>query len=144
MILISHRGNINGPIKKNENNPGYILNAISEGFNVEIDVRTFKQKLYLGHDEPQYEVSEAFFKNNKLWCHAKDIYALEKLKKLNTIHFWHQKDDYVLTSNGYFWTYPNINLVRNSICVLPEKANYREFICSGICSDYIVNYKKND
>ena len=45
----------------------------------------FKQKLYLHYDEPQYEVSEAFFKNNKLWCHVKDNYAPGEVKKINTI-----------------------------------------------------------
>ena len=74
-------------------------------------------------------------------CHAKDIYALEKLKKIKTIYFWHQEDDYTLTSNGYFWTYPGKKLVKNSICVLPELANYEDITSDGICSDYIKKFK---
>jgi hypothetical protein len=144
MFFISHRGNLNGPSEINENRPEYIQNAISKGFDVEIDVREYKSKLYLGHNEPQYEISKEFIKNKKLWCHAKDINAMEILKKLNTIYFWHEKDCYNLTSNGYFWTYPGINLVENSICVLPEKQNYKNINCSGICSDYINNFRKND
>ena len=37
MLLISHRGNING-INKMENNPNYLDKAMSLGYNVEIDV----------------------------------------------------------------------------------------------------------
>ena len=39
MYLISHRGNINGIKKESENDPGYIDKAISNGFDVEVDVR---------------------------------------------------------------------------------------------------------
>ena len=144
MILISHRGNLNGPSKKSENHPDYIQNALDEGYDVEVDIRIFKNKLYLGHDEPQYVVSDEYVKNKSLWCHAKDVVALEKLKKLNAIYFWHQNDDYTLTSNGFFWTYPGIKLIKNSICVLPEAASYHEISCSGICSDYIKKYSKHD
>ena len=38
MILISHRGNIDGKIVERENHPDYIDKAISEEFDVEIDV----------------------------------------------------------------------------------------------------------
>jgi hypothetical protein len=142
MILISHRGNTNGIKKKEENNPVYINLAISKGFDVEIDVNIFNNKIFLGHDEPQYQVDDKYLINPKLWCHAKDIYALERLKKINAKYYWHQKDNYTLTSNGFFWTYPGATLVKNSICVLPEKTNYKKFNCAGICSDYIERYKK--
>ena len=144
MFFISHRGNLSGPSLTNENHPEYIQNAISEGFDVEIDIREYKGKLYLGHDEPQYEISKEFVKNRKLWCHAKDINALWALKNLNAIFFWHENDSYTLTSNGYFWTYPGINLIKNSICVLPETQKYKNIDCSGICSDYIKKFRKND
>ena len=118
MYLISHRGNINGPNEINENHPDYILSALEKGYDVEIDVRVHNDKFFIGHDEPKYEVQRDFLLNKKLWCHAKDIHALEKLKQINSIYFWHQNDDYTITSNGFFWTYPGVKLVRNSICVL--------------------------
>ena len=37
MILISHRGNLNGPQPENENKPEYVEIAL-KNFNVEIDV----------------------------------------------------------------------------------------------------------
>jgi hypothetical protein len=144
MILISHRGNLNGIDTKNENRPDYIINALEHGFDVEIDVRAFKNKLYLGHDEPEYEISNNFIENEKLWCHAKEPGALELISKLKCTYFWHQNDDYTLCSNGYFWVYPGKKIIKNSICVLPEKFNDNYQGCSGICSDYIEKYKKYD
>ena len=143
MFLISHRGNLEGPNLKEENNPEYLLEALSKGFHVEVDVRYHKNSFFLGHDEPLFQVGSDFLLNNKIWCHAKDHYALEILKKINAIYYWHQKDDYTLTSNGYFWTYPGMELIENSICVLPEKSNYTKINCKGICSDYIMRFKKN-
>jgi hypothetical protein len=50
MILISHRGNINGIESNNENNPEYIQKALDLVYNVEVDLRIKDNKLYLGHD----------------------------------------------------------------------------------------------
>ena len=83
MIFISHRGNINGKIKKLENNPDYIRSAIKKGFDVEIDV-WFKNGFYLGHDKPQFKVSKKFLENKKLWCHAKNQDALANLQKIKS------------------------------------------------------------
>tara|TARA_B100000085_G_scaffold211947_1_gene196024 strand:+ start:459 stop:887 length:429 start_codon:yes stop_codon:yes gene_type:complete len=142
MFYISHRGNVDGIKKSLENNPEYIKYAIKLGFDVEVDVRTKNKKFYLGHDEPLYHVSSTFLKNKKIWCHAKTSEALSALKKIKAHYFWHQKDDYTITSKGYFWTYPGKKLLKNSICVLPEKFKSKVKGCSGICSDYIKNYKK--
>lgn len=141
MILISHRGNLSGVDKKNENNPKYIRNALAQGFDVEIDVRVFKNKLYLGHDEPQYKITDEFIENKKIWCHAKEYASLKLLAKLKCTYFWHQNDDYAICSNGYFWVYPGKKLLKNSICVLPEISNYKNYNCAGICSDHIERYK---
>ena len=142
MFLISHRGNTNGINKDEENQIDYIKSAINKGFDVEIDVRTYKNKLYLGHDTPEVLIDDEFLKNNKLWCHAKDLNALNKLNKIKSHFFWHQEDDVTITNKGFFWTYPGKQLFKKSICVLPEKASYKKFKCFGICSDYIVKYKK--
>ena len=139
MIFISHRGNINGINKKFENNPAYIHSAINKGYNVEIDV-WYKNAFFLGHDKPQFKVSKKFLENKKLWCHAKNLEALEKLQKIKTKYFWHQEDDYTITSRGFVWVYPGKPLVKNSICVIPEKHNNDYSFCYGICTDYLNNY----
>ena len=38
MILISHRGNINGKNPKYENKPEYIWESIRKGYHCEVDV----------------------------------------------------------------------------------------------------------
>ena len=150
MILISHRGNLNGRIPEYENNPVYIDKALSRGFSVEIDVWFKNGKWYLGHDLPQYEIEFDYLKNNnkelpKLWCHAKNIEALNKMTGHTDIHcFWHQEDDVTLTSRNFIWTYPGKQLTENSICVLPEKNDEIPKKCLGICSDFIVNYKNGE
>ena len=143
MYLISHRGNLNGAESENENNPKYLKIAINKGFNVEVDVRFEKEKFYLGHDFSQYEVNKDFLLNENIWCHAKTHEALLALDKINAHYFWHQEDDYTITSKGFFWTFPGKKLLKKSICVLPEKANYKKIDCLGICSDFIERYRND-
>ena len=143
MYLISHRGNINGIQKNEENKPEYINRALEKGFDVEIDVRFSNGKFFLGHDFDQYEIDHKFLSNKKIWCHAKTSEALLALHETDAHYFWHQEDDYTITSKGYIWTYPGKKLFSKSICVLPEKANYKEINCMGICSDFIERYKND-
>ena len=142
MILISHRGNIDGPNSKLENSPEYIQLAIEKGFDVEVDVWYKNNNWWLGHDEPTYKVPLDFFFHGSMWIHAKNIEALCKFEPWGLNVFWHQNDDFTLTSKRHIWTYPGKKLLTRSICVLPEKANYKEFNCLGICSDLIQDYKK--
>jgi len=147
MIFISHRGNVNGINSGRENNPIYILEALNKGYDCEIDVWLIKDRLYLGHDKPQYEINLKFLQNNKLWCHAKNLSALEYML-LHSVHcFWHQSDDYTITSKGVIWAYPGKELSRNSICVMPESneaAYHEKIVCTGICSDFIEKYRKEN
>ncbi len=138
MILISHRGNLNGKTD-DENKPKYIEEAISQDFDVEIDVWYIEDEFWLGHDIPQYKIEENFLENPRLWCHAKSIDTLYKMTSNSLIHcFWHQEDDVTLTSRGYLWTYPGKQLTKKSICVLPEKRFEAEM--AGVCSDYIKEW----
>ena len=50
MLLIYHRGNLNGIQKKRENSQTYINEALSKGYYVELDVRFTDDKFFLGHD----------------------------------------------------------------------------------------------
>ena len=121
-----------------ENHPDHIDMALAQGFDVEIDVWKVLDEYYLGHDEPQYKVNMKFLKNEKLWCHAKNIEALYDMNKEGVHCFWHQTDDVTLTSKGYLWTYPNKDLTQNSIAVLPKAKP--KIDVAGICSDYIVRF----
>ena len=145
MKLISHRGNINGPLPESENNPEYIDNAICLGYDIEIDVWMINEVLFLGHDKPQYKIDINWIddRNHKLWVHCKNIEALEFFNRFKTDinYFWHEHDTATLTSKNYIWTYPGKQPIKNSIAVMPESNNDNIDKCIGICSDYIINYK---
>ena len=120
MILISHRGNIDGKNEVWENHPKYITEALEAGYDVEIDVWYISDNYFLGHDSPEYPTDKYFLQKDGLWCHAKNVDALEMMLKENIHCFWHQDDDVTLTSKGYMWTYPGKQLTEKSICVKPE------------------------
>jgi len=143
MIIISHRGNLEGPTNS-ENHPSYIKNALELELNCEVDVWYTNGKYWLGHDEPMHEIEESFLENDKLWCHAKNKEALENMIKNNKIHsFWHQEDDYTITSRGYAWVFPDKPLLKNSICVKPELGINGDLNkCHGVCTDYVLKYQR--
>jgi hypothetical protein len=59
MKLIAHRGLVDGPNATTENHPDQIKTAWSLGFDCEIDLRVVDGKLWLGHDEPQYQITHS-------------------------------------------------------------------------------------
>lgn len=143
--LISHRGNVNGKILNNENHPEYIDEAINAGFDVEIDMWWADGRVYLGHDKPQYEVDDKWLgeRIDKLWIHCKNVDLLPWIQNTNLHYFWHQNDDYTLTSNNIIWVYPGKKLTANSICVMPELNGLDKYIlneCLGVCSDNITQF----
>jgi hypothetical protein len=145
MIYIAHRGNTNGKFESYENEPNYIDKAISDGFDVEVDVWMIEGVLYLGHDEPQYGITQHWLneRNSKLWIHCKNVEAMEWFNSIGGFnYFWHQQDTVVLTSMNIIWAYPGKQPIIGSIAVMPEIHNDDLDSCIGICSDYIENYKK--
>lgn len=175
MRLIAHRGNISGPKPEFENNPEYIVQALDKGFDVEIDVwidKTFEKSydettikalrvleydseiellktgLFLGHKHPTYKVSKQFFYNPNIWCHLKDIEAVQYFQKNlpNTNWFWHENDQLTLTSKGYVWGYQKL-IIPNSVVVMPDYLNIISMIIAGfrftgICADNILEIKE--
>lgn len=147
MILIAHRGNINGPNPNRENTISYIEEAISKGYNVEIDVRINNKKLYTGHDEPIDLINNNWLKKlkNKLWIHCKDHESLKHFSSLNQYnYFWHENDAYTISSKGFILSHVNNNVKKLSglfikISFENKKIN-GNFI--GILSDYLLKYKQ--
>jgi hypothetical protein len=144
MILISHRGNIHGKCTDKENHPDYIDEAIKLGYDVEVDLWSINDVLFLGHDMPQYQIPLAWLnqRKNKLWIHCKNIEVIELISRINDFNwFWHEEDTLTLTSQRYIWAYPGKQPILNSIAVMPEIHNEEVIKCKGICSDYIIKYK---
>ena len=145
MILISHRGNINGKFESYENEPNYIDLALSKGYDVEIDVWYVDNLLYLGHDKPQYGINFRWIQDrfDKLWIHCKNVEAVVYFKECgyDVNYFWHQEDTLTLTSKNHLWVYPGKQPINKSIAVMPEIHNEDTTNCFGVCSDCIENYK---
>src|SRR4051812_39938537 len=98
--IISHRGNLAGSCPSLENKPSQVESALRHGYNVEIDLWRVKGDWFLGHDEPQYRVGHFFPWQKGLWCHCKNLAALDELLvREHNIHcnsdfFFHNTDSF--------------------------------------------------
>ena len=143
MILISHRGNINGPNPKMENDPRYIENTLGKGFNVEVDVWSNDSDFFLGHAKPEHQVSEMFLRHGSVWCHAKDIKTFYKLIEIGAHCFSHDQDEVALTTKGYLWSTYGNQMTDKSICVMPPRNIELPQGIAGVCSDNVGYYNEN-
>jgi hypothetical protein len=145
MKLISHRGNIVGPNPSRENTPSYIDTAISSGYEVEVDINYIDGKFYLGHDTPDYEITEKWMELRKksVWFHCKNVEAASRLGELDKgfMFFCHTSDDFVLTSTNHIWVH-NLDMALDTQCIIPllsdtDVRNYKGEIVYGVCTDYM-------
>jgi hypothetical protein len=144
MIYISHRGNLSGSNPETENTIEQIDLCISRGYMVEIDVWKIGNDLFLGHDSPKNKVDFSFISKNinPLLCHAKNPEALFYLMDIKSHCFWHDKDDYAITSEGFIIPLP-MKHTNDTICTMPEfnSLDIKDiYYCQGIMSDHIEEY----
>jgi len=138
MKIISHRGNLLGPNPALENCPEYIEQAIDQGYDCEIDVWYLDGSWYLGHDTPDYLIDVEFLKQSALWCHAKNISAVEHMLANNIHCFWHQGDDVTITSKGYIWTHSNTGYYTpKSIACWIDGTGTCPTGVFAVCTDYV-------
>tara|TARA_A100001201_G_C4095979_1_gene203810 strand:+ start:3748 stop:4227 length:480 start_codon:yes stop_codon:yes gene_type:complete len=152
MILISHRGNINGRQPNLENLPEYIDSTLELGYDVEIDVWADKNNnLSLGHDYAQYpiEINWLLDRKEHLWVHCKNFEALNRIMELDLKSFYHEKEKYTIVSVANFaraltdnliWAH-NLDNVSNK-CIIPllskkDITQWKPTEVYGICSDYV-------
>jgi hypothetical protein len=62
-------------------------------------------------------------------------------------YFWHQTDNFTLTSKQYIWTYPGQQYTDKSVIVILESSIYNiqsinQLNCYGVCSDYVQEFKQ--
>jgi hypothetical protein len=139
MKLISHRGNLKGKVDSLEKSPSHIIDVLNSKIDCEIDVWFVDNQYYLGHDNPQYRIDESFLSQNGLWCHAKNLESLEKMLEIRCHCFWHENDDFTLTSQNYIWTFPEKKVGKKSIIVdNNEDWQHNNYECFGVCSDWIL------
>lgn len=141
--FISHRGNLSGAMAEFENRPDYIDKAVDLGFDVEVDLWSYDNQFFLGHDFGTYPIAPDWLLERKdhLWIHAKNEEALERLMSTKLHYFWHESDLATLTSRGFVWVYPGRQPINGSIAVLPELHRDPTKGCIGICSDVISFYQ---
>jgi len=133
MLIISHRGNLEGRDPATENDSTQVIKCLGMGFHVEVDVRYEYGQLYLGHDTADYTIDIDFLEDEHIWCHAKNIEALEVMLKHKGINcFGHNHDKYVVTSNGYIWT--AVNGMRGDRVIVVTNDLIQGV--AGICTDY--------
>ena len=154
MIIISHRGNLAGIVPDKENHPEYIDKAISEGFDVEIDIRVITNvnntnQVYLGHDNLEHLVSNDWLlkRKNNLWLHCKNLQAAHYLKEEFKC-FGSDKDPFCYMSQGYIWV-NDTDIKPPPGCVVPllglEDIKTYRFMQSAyaICTDYPMKLERN-
>ena len=79
-----------------------------------------------------------------LWIHCKDVATLHEFSTKTSGYnfFFHDKDDYTLTSKQYIWAYPGKSYTDHTVMVMPEWKEdvdwdtLRATNCFGICTDY--------
>lgn len=141
MRIISHRGNIEGPIPEKENCPEYINSALAQGFDVEVDV-WWLQGPFLGHDGPEYTISKEWLLDRKdhLWVHCKNLEAAHHLAKEFRC-FCSDIDPYCFMSQGHIWV-NDVIVKPPQNCVVPllgleDIHNYQfKDAAFAICTDY--------
>jgi len=138
MIVISHRGNLDGPKPDRENRVTYLEAALAAGFDVECDVWLVKDKLYLGHDTPGELAPQALLANPRCWVHAKNAQALGPLLELKVHCFFHDQDRATLTSQQWVWCLVGHYLPgARCVCLLPEVGGYLPG--GAVCTDYCTS-----
>lgn len=147
MRFIAHRGNWCGKKIDYENHPAYIDEAISKGFDIEMDLWKKDGALYSGHDFPNHLIDEKYLLSivENAWIHAKNLEILEWLNQFISINwFWHENDKITLTSKKIIWTYPDI-FIENSIINQPTEQSmfwnnklWEKNTFFGICHDDLV------
>lgn len=151
--LIAHRGNALGPNEARENSPSYIDEAIAKGFDVEIDLwANHKGDFFLGHNIGNHHVDYEWLHNRKekLWIHTKNFAALRFLKDSDFNYFFHEDDDFTLTSKCDIWAHPRVSAqeVKGVVYVIQGRRDdeFAKTIISGrplgICSDYVARIRR--
>lgn len=141
-LVISHRGNLWGRNERQENDPEYILRALKEDVDVEVDVWMLGDQLFLGHDLPQFPIDDMFLADPRMWIHCKNIQAMNYLATALSFNIIAHTEGIVITKDGFLWTAPGFPIMSRSIAVMPElKKKWDISDAYGVCTDYPLKYK---
>lgn len=149
VVLLSHRGNLDGPDPASENAPAHIDRAINAGFKVEVDLRVVERRggkrLMFGHDGPQYEIDEEWIRvrRDDLLIHLKDFDALKYVARwhLPWHVICHSADPYTITSRGWPWLHdlalqPSPDTIVPLITLEQLRSYPHLRAVGGVCTDF--------
>ena len=149
MIYIAYRGLFHGEDPTIENTPNQVSTALLYGYNAMVDAWRVDGQLYLGTDQPLYEVSEKYLQNTRLWinCCNQEMYNWISVQKPKLYRHYFQLPygpipSYVTTNSGYYWTFQDTPINNQSIMVVPESYDRGllstvHLHCYGICSIFL-------
>jgi hypothetical protein len=150
MIYYAHRGNVSGPVPLAENTPDHIQRSLDLGFHAEVDVRALKGRFFLGHDSPDYPVTETWIDSraSRLLLHAKELEAANLIQSVGArwTYFVHKSDPFALISNGDIWVHDlnqiwfHLEAPRFIVPLLTRQLteSFKDHHFKGICSDYLA------
>ena len=146
MLILSHRGYINGAAKGNH--PDNIRRCLEQGFCVEIDLHWDGKKAFFGHDDLLYPVNLNEWDRREIIFHLKSP-NLPFLKFADA--FAIENDPFVVTLRGYIWANYGTPATSLSIVCAPELVGadepletfiHRNRYAAGICTDYPIKARK--
>jgi hypothetical protein len=150
MLFISYRGIYDGTNYEDANSPNQIAKAFGYGVSVMADVWRQEDKIYLGNDQPLYEVTAKYIQGKKWWLNARNtemqLWLAEQNPNLYPNWFYFNTPTppppYVTASNGKLITPGTEPINNNSVIFLPEINDRGLFStvklkCFGICSTYL-------
>lgn len=144
VLIVSHRGNLEGANPIEENNPYYIMRAVCYGYDVEVDLWYRRNELFLGHDKPKYKIDYWFIMDKHFWIHCKNTEALVYLSCNDKLHLFYHNEGVTYTSKGYLMTAPGEFVSYKSVACMPELTEDWDIKNAyAVCTDYPLRYDKN-
>ena len=152
--FLCHRGNYETKFVPDENRPDIVDRRIRDGYGVELDLWFRDERYWLGHDEPQYQISFEWLLYNlsKKYIHCKDGPTFEHMllrcgrEGYSPNLFYHTNEDYALTTRGDVICHPGKALLEGSINMMPEmgsaKPKEEREKAFAVCSDAIRNWNQ--
>lgn len=141
-ILISYLGNISGRDEQRENTTDYIQAALKQGYNASCEVLVQHGAFFLLTANGLQRLPYAMLSNPKMWFGALNAPTLDALCAASA-HAFPCGAALALTTVGYLWCQPGVQLTPRSIAVLPEEAPADWLSAeepAGLCSAVISRY----
>lgn len=147
MIIISHRGNLTGPSKKENTIEAWYkyceVDKRGASTYCELDLWYRNGKYWTGHDKPmESRVDNLLLHEGILW-HCKNFDACNQMSLIGSGHFFfHENDPHTMTSKGWIWAYPReqVNAQTIIVCQSLEStiSTIKDGRAMGVCTDYFV------